>query len=139
MFRDVRERRQVEQALRDSEERFHALADNIAQLASIADEPAPSPGATGDGSTTPASRPRSCWAGDGRRWFIRIGAGRRREIRWALEAREGWEATFLLRGANGTTDGSSHARRRFATNTAGSCGGSARTPTSPTSGGPKRC
>jgi len=35
---DVTERRHMEHALRDSEERFHTLADNIAQLAWMADE-----------------------------------------------------------------------------------------------------
>ena len=103
VFRDVRERRQVERALRDSEERFHALADNIAQLAWIADE---------RGALDWCNRRWVDYTGEppeallGWGWQKVVHPDQAQavveKIRWALEAREGWEDTFLLRGANGT-------------------------------------
>ena len=102
-FVDITERRRVEAALRSSEERFRALADNIAQLAWMADS---------EGSIF--------WYNQ--RWFDYTGTTfdemqgwgwqkvhhpehiTRVTNKWSIHLREGgaWEDTFPLRSKEGT-------------------------------------
>ncbi len=103
MARDITRELQAERAVRDSEERFRTLADNIAQLAWMAD---------GDG--------RMFWYN--RRWFEYTGTTQAEMDRWgwlavhhpdhaesvvekfgrALRSGTPWEDTFPLRGADGS-------------------------------------
>ncbi len=100
---DISDRKAAEQALRDSEARFAGLADNIAQLALIADA---------DGSIT--------WYN--RRWYEFTGCSPAEMLGWGwrtvhhpdyledvtvrfrkcIAARQAWEDTFPLRKADGT-------------------------------------
>lgn len=59
-IKDITERRKVEQALLESEERFRMLADNISQMAWILDYKACQYGLTNDGTITPGFRWRKC-------------------------------------------------------------------------------
>lgn len=59
------ERMRAERALRESEEQFRTLADNMSQFAWMADPPGASTGTTSAGTTTPAPPARPCarWGG----------------------------------------------------------------------------
>ena len=59
------ERMRAERALRESEEQFRTLADNMSQFAWMAVPPGASTGTTSAGTTTPAPPARPCarWVG----------------------------------------------------------------------------
>jgi diguanylate cyclase (GGDEF)-like protein/PAS domain S-box-containing protein len=103
LVEDIRERKRTEQALRESEERFRTLADNISQLAWMAD-----------------AKGRVFWYN--KRWFEYTGGtpegmhGRGwknvqhpehrtrvvRSFREAVKRGDGWEDTFPIRGSDGS-------------------------------------
>jgi hypothetical protein len=133
------ERAKVTRVLQTSEERFRTLADNIAQLAWMAD-------AAGDifwynqrGSTIPARISRKCAAGAGRKCITRSTS-----IAWS----RGGAATSR-RGSSGRTPfrfvarmvsmaGSSRELSPSAMSTGKCCAGLARIPTSPSNARPPR-
>ena len=66
----------VADALRESEERFHALADNIPNLAWMANPTAGFSGTTSNGMIIRELRRRRCRDGDGKRYTTRITSNR---------------------------------------------------------------
>ena len=63
---------QINTALQDSEERFHDLADNIPNLAWMADETGWISGTTNNGTSTLEQPSRICRDGDGKRYTTQI-------------------------------------------------------------------
>ena len=136
--RESRERREAEQALRESEEKFRTMADNIAQFAWMADE-----------------QGRIFWYNQ--RWFEYTGTtleemegwGWKKvhhpdhvdrvvdKIRLCFETGEFWEDTFPCEDTTGTIAGFFPGPSRSAMRMGRSCVGSVRTPMSLRNGKPR--